>query len=56
MSALSTLFTNYLNGDLSPVIVRGLSTLQTDGTAVGWLSEGLKSLVLNVPFVNVNGG
>lgn len=44
------MFTNYLNGDVSPVIATGKSTLQSDGSIISWLSEGLHSLQLNVPF------
>jgi hypothetical protein len=47
---MSELFTNYLNGDTSPVLATGLSTLQDDGTEISWLSQGLQSLKLNVPF------
>lgn len=47
---VSELFTNYLNGDSSPVIAAGQSTLQSDNTIVSWLSEGLQSLFLTVPF------
>ncbi|KAG5653629.1 hypothetical protein H0H81_011855 [Sphagnurus paluster] len=50
LAALSQLFTNYLNGDSSPVIATGQSTLQSDNTAISWLSDGLKSLSLTVPF------
>ncbi|KAF9484472.1 hypothetical protein BDN70DRAFT_122528 [Pholiota conissans] len=47
---VSELFTNYLNGVSSPVIATGLSTLQSDGSTISWLSSGLQSLALNVPF------
>ncbi|KAF9047294.1 hypothetical protein BJ165DRAFT_1464966 [Panaeolus papilionaceus] len=47
---ISELFTNYLNGDSSPVIAKGQSTLQPDGVAISWLSQGLQDLSLNVPF------
>ncbi|KIM45161.1 hypothetical protein M413DRAFT_332807 [Hebeloma cylindrosporum] len=50
LAAVSELFTNYLNGDVSPVIATGKSTLQSDGSIISWLSEGLHSLHLNVPF------
>jgi len=44
------LFTQYLNGELSPVIAQGVSTLQADGSQISWLSAGLTQLKLNVPF------
>ncbi|GLB37240.1 putative protein of unknown function (DUF3712) [Lyophyllum shimeji] len=50
LAALSELFTNYLNGDNSPVVAAGQSTVQPDNSTVSWLSQGLQSLALNVPF------
>ena len=50
LAVLSTLFTNFLNGDESPVIAIGQSTLQADGTPISWLSSGLQALSLSVPF------
>lgn len=50
LSQISQLFTNYINGDNSPVMATGLSTVQSDGTEIAWLSTALQSLVLNVPF------
>ncbi|KAK1218918.1 hypothetical protein PQX77_018360 [Marasmius sp. AFHP31] len=50
LKKMGTLFSNYLNGDESPVTAVGQSTLQNDGTEISWLSQGLKSLTLNVPF------
>ncbi|KAF9484474.1 hypothetical protein BDN70DRAFT_872495 [Pholiota conissans] len=47
---VSQLFTNYLNSVSSPVIAKGLSTLQSDGSTISWLSTGLESLALTVPF------
>ncbi|TFK44582.1 hypothetical protein BDQ12DRAFT_661303 [Crucibulum laeve] len=47
---VSELFTNYLNGQSSQVIAKGLSTLQADNSTISWLSEGLQALVLDVPF------
>ncbi|KAJ3518119.1 hypothetical protein NLJ89_g70 [Agrocybe chaxingu] len=44
------LFTRYLNGESSPVIAKGRSTLQSDGSSISWLSQGLQDLELNVPF------
>ncbi|KAF8629168.1 hypothetical protein AX17_005753 [Amanita inopinata Kibby_2008] len=50
MAIISELFTNYLNGDTSPVLAIGQSTLQDDGTVISWLSSGLQALKLSVPF------
>ncbi|TFK75313.1 hypothetical protein BDN72DRAFT_885777, partial [Pluteus cervinus] len=50
LAIISELFTNYLNGESSPVIATGQSTLQSDNSTISWLSEGLQSLQLNVPF------
>jgi hypothetical protein len=47
---VSELFTNYLNGEESPVVADGQSTLQNDGSVIQWLSDGLSALHLNVPF------
>ncbi|KAG5646292.1 hypothetical protein DXG03_003889 [Asterophora parasitica] len=50
LAALSQLFTNYLNGESSPVVATGQSTLQNDNSTISWLSQGLQSLKLDVPF------
>lgn len=47
---VSTLFTNYINGDVSTVIATGQSTLQNDGSVIQWLSDGLQALRLQAPF------
>ncbi|KAG8787307.1 hypothetical protein FRB91_009037 [Serendipita sp. 411] len=43
------LFTAYLNGEASPVLARGVSTRQSDGTYISWLSDGITALTLEVP-------
>ncbi|KAG1742190.1 hypothetical protein EDB19DRAFT_1702736 [Suillus lakei] len=50
LAAVSQLFTNYINFESSPVIAAGKSTLQPDGSQISWLSQGLESLQLTVPF------
>ncbi|KAL0956087.1 hypothetical protein HGRIS_002255 [Hohenbuehelia grisea] len=50
LAIVSELFTAYLNGESSPVIATGQSTLQPDRTSISWLSDGLKALKLEVPF------
>ncbi|KAJ7675082.1 hypothetical protein B0H17DRAFT_1161695 [Mycena rosella] len=52
LAVVSTLFTNYLNSDVSQVVATGVSTLQADNSTVSWLSIGLQSLKLNVPLVS----
>ncbi|KAF4598358.1 hypothetical protein EYR38_006760 [Pleurotus pulmonarius] len=50
LAVMSDLFTRYLNGESSPVFATGRSTLQGDNSSISWLSDGLKSLRLEVPF------
>ncbi|KAG1761975.1 hypothetical protein EDD22DRAFT_893760 [Suillus occidentalis] len=50
LAAVSQLFTNYINFESSPVIAIGKSTLQPDGSQISWLSQGVQSLQLTVPF------
>ncbi|KAG1812612.1 uncharacterized protein BJ212DRAFT_460083 [Suillus subaureus] len=50
LATVSQLFTNYINFESSPVIAMGKSTLQPDGSQISWLSQGLESLQLVVPF------
>ncbi|TDL25981.1 hypothetical protein BD410DRAFT_895443 [Rickenella mellea] len=50
LAVLSELFTQYLNGQSSPVLAEGHASLLKDNTTVSWLSQGLQNLTLNVPF------
>jgi hypothetical protein len=50
ISVVSELFTHYLNGESSPVMAVGKSTIQADNSSVPWLSQGLQALTLEVPF------
>ena len=50
LTILGELFTKYLNGEEAPVIAKGISSQQADGTVISWLSHGLHALNLNVPF------
>ncbi|KAI9463679.1 hypothetical protein BJY52DRAFT_1404720 [Lactarius psammicola] len=50
LAVVGQLFTQYINGDTSPVVAQGVSTLQNDNTSISWLSGGLQALRLNVPF------
>jgi hypothetical protein len=55
LAVVSELFTNYLNGQVSDVLAKGQSTLQSDGTEIAWLSTGLQALTLHVPFRSLQG-
>ncbi|KAG8833980.1 hypothetical protein FRC17_009762 [Serendipita sp. 399] len=46
---IGKLFTAYLNGEGSPVHARGVSTMQSDGSRISWLSDGITALTLEVP-------
>ena len=46
LSTVSALFTQYLNAESSDVVATGVSSVQDDGAAVGWLSAGLAALAL----------
>jgi hypothetical protein len=53
LASMSSLFTAYLNGDSSPVVASGQSALlPPDNKTISWLSKGISSLNLNVPFKN----
>ncbi|KAI0773181.1 hypothetical protein BD413DRAFT_603560 [Trametes elegans] len=49
LATVSELFTQYLNGEASDVIAQGQSSIQLDGSAISWLSQGLEALALHVP-------
>lgn len=51
LELLGELFTNYINSVTSPVIARGVSTVQANGDVIGWLSEGISALETTIPFV-----
>ena len=50
LAVVSQLFTNFLNYQSSPVLATGKSTIQSDGATISWLSQGIESLKLTVPF------
>jgi len=50
LDILGDLFTKYLNFEVSPVVVRGISVSPPEGYPTTWLSEGIKALTLHVPF------
>lgn len=49
LAQLSTLFSNYLNGVVTPVTARGLDISLPSGETITWLKQGIQALVLNVP-------
>jgi hypothetical protein len=52
LDSLGVLFTKFLNGESVPVQAKGVSTLQANGQEIGWLSEGVQALTIDVPFVS----
>ncbi|KAL8279026.1 hypothetical protein RQP46_008484 [Phenoliferia psychrophenolica] len=48
LAQLSTVFSNYLNGLPTPTKARGRSVSLPNGEVVGWLSQGIQALTLNV--------
>jgi hypothetical protein len=50
LDLLGELFTAYINGEVSPVEARGLSTRQSNGETISWLSQGIRALVAQIPF------
>lgn len=50
LAIVSQLFTNYINDVNSEVVATGVSTLQSDGSTISWLSTALQNLNLDVPF------
>lgn len=49
LDRVGKLFTAYLNGEAAPVSAKGVSTRQSDGSTISWLSEGISALTLQVP-------
>ncbi|PVF99379.1 hypothetical protein CPB86DRAFT_293734 [Serendipita vermifera] len=54
LDKIGKLFTAYLNGDASPVTAEGVSTTQTSGQHISWLSDGITALTLQVPLKSPN--
>ena len=50
LAQVSQLFTEYLNSGSPTVIAKGKSAVQDGGGAVSWLTAGIASLELQVPF------
>ncbi|EPQ57376.1 hypothetical protein GLOTRDRAFT_120580 [Gloeophyllum trabeum ATCC 11539] len=55
LNVVSQLFTNYLNGEASPVIAVGHTDIMTNGAPISWLTAGLRNLQLTVPFKSASG-
>jgi hypothetical protein len=54
LDKIGKLFTAYLNGDASPVTAQGVSTTQSNGQRISWLSDGITALALQVPLKSPN--
>ena len=50
LAKVSQLFTGFLNSDRPMVVAKGRSAFQDGGSEVSWLSAGVASLELQVPF------
>ena len=50
LAKVSQLFTGFLNSDRPTVVAKGRATFQDGGSEVSWLSAGVASLELQVPF------
>lgn len=55
LAKLSTVFSNYLNGVITPVKAVGRSVTLPNGDQIDWLTKGIKALVLNVPLQSPTG-
>ena len=55
LAQLSTVFSNYLNGDITMTQARGRSVTQPNGDSIAWLQQGIQALVLNVPLSSPTG-
>ncbi|SGY79107.1 BQ5605_C008g05044 [Microbotryum silenes-dioicae] len=55
LQKLSQVFSNYINGDATPVVARGAKVALPGGNVVGWLTTGVSALVLNVPLTSPTG-
>ena len=49
LDMLGEVFTGYINGESVPVQAKGVSTQLANGDTIGWLSNGIKALSVNVP-------
>jgi LEA14-like dessication related protein len=54
LDRIGKLFTAYLNGEAAPVQAKGVSTRQSDGSSISWLSDGISALTLDVPLKSPN--
>jgi len=50
VAVVSQLIANFLNNQASPILATGNSTTQSDGTTISWLSQGVESLTMTIPF------
>ncbi|KAI5474806.1 pre-rrna processing protein [Pseudohyphozyma bogoriensis] len=55
LDQLSYIFTQYLNGESTPVEARGVSVTLPSGQVIDWLQAGISALTLNVPLSSPTG-
>ncbi|KAL8287086.1 hypothetical protein RQP46_004092 [Phenoliferia psychrophenolica] len=55
LAKLSTVFSNYLNGEVTMTQARGRSVTQPNGDSIAWLQQGIQALTLNVPLSSPTG-
>ncbi|GAA95808.1 hypothetical protein E5Q_02465, partial [Mixia osmundae IAM 14324] len=55
LAQLGVLFTNYVNGDATPVVAVGRSVTLPNGEVIGWLAQGIRALQLQVPLKSPTG-
>lgn len=55
LQQLSTLFSRYLNGEVTPVEARGATVALPSGQTLSWLTAGISALTLKVPLQSPTG-
>ena len=50
LNQLGNVFTNFINGEVTPTYAQGKSVVLSNGQTVGWLSKGIQALNIYVPF------
>jgi hypothetical protein len=49
LDVLGQVFSGYISGDSVPVVAKGVSTRQSNGDYISWLSSGISALSIHVP-------
>lgn len=55
LQKLSTLFSAYINGEVTPVEARGATVALPSGESLSWLTAGISALTLRVPLQSPTG-